>query len=92
MKPRWRAASFLFPNVTRPPGAIFSSMPDSIDKPNFSQGWGIAGFITALAIGAFILAGVIKKNTFHSPNDPLGPAPEAAASHGAAEKAAPEAH
>lgn len=67
-------------------------MSTSSDKPNFSQGWGIAGFITALAVGAFILAGVIKKNTFHSPNDPLGPTPEAAASHGAGEKAAPEAH
>jgi len=66
-------------------------MSNSSDKPNFSQGWGIAGFITALAIGSFILAGVIKKNTFHSPNDPTGPAPEAAASH-APEKAAPEAH
>lgn len=67
-------------------------MSNSTDKPNFSQGWGVAGFITALAIGAFILAGVIKKNTFHSPNDPLGPTPEAAASHAPAEKAASEAH
>lgn len=67
-------------------------MSTSSDKPNFSQGWGVAGFITALAIGAFILAGVIKKNTFHSPNDPLGPAPEAAAAQGAGEKSASEAH
>jgi hypothetical protein len=67
-------------------------MSNSSDKPNFSQGWGVAGFITALAIGAFILAGVIKKNTFHSPNDPTGPTPEAAASHDAAGKAPAGAH
>lgn len=54
-------------------------MTSPSDRPNFSQGWGFAGFITALAVGAWILAGVIKKNTFHSPNDPLGPVPEAAA-------------
>jgi hypothetical protein len=60
-------------------------MTQTSAKPNFSQGWGVAGFITALAIGAFVLAGVIKKNTFHSPNDPTGPA-------AAAEKAAPAGH
>jgi hypothetical protein len=63
-------------------------MTRSSDTPNFSQGWGVAGFITALALGAFILAGVIKKNTFRSPNDPLGPPPAADASHAPAEKAA----
>lgn len=48
-------------------------MSSATGKPNFSQGWGVAGFITALAVGAFVLAGVIKRNTFHSPNDALGP-------------------
>lgn len=67
-------------------------MPDSVDKPNFSQGWGIAGFITALAIGSWVLAGVIKKNTYHSPNDPIGPVPEATAPHAGGEKAATPAH
>ncbi len=56
-------------------------MTASSNRPNFSQGWGFAGFITALAVGLWVLAGVIKKNTFHSPNDPLGPVPEAAAAH-----------
>lgn len=65
-------------------------MSNSSDKPNFSQGWGFAGFITALAVGAWILAGVIKKNTYRSPNDPLGAAPEAAAP--SAEKSATPAH
>lgn len=58
-------------------------MSNTSDNPNFSQGWGVAGFITALAIGAYILAGVIKKNTFHAPNDPIGTAPGAAAAHDA---------
>jgi hypothetical protein len=38
-------------------------------KPNFSQGWGVAGLIMGMAIGAFLLAGFIKSRTFHSPND-----------------------
>ena len=36
---------------------------------NFSQGWPFALFITALAVGSFVLAGVIHKRTFRSPND-----------------------
>ena len=48
------------------------------DSPNFSQGWGIAGLIAAMAVGAFLLAGYIKSTTFHSPNDPLAPAAGAA--------------
>jgi hypothetical protein len=67
-------------------------MSSTSDKPNFSQGWGFAGFITALAIGAWVLAGVIKKNTYHSPNDPTGPVPEAAASHDTGAKTAAPAH
>jgi hypothetical protein len=52
-------------------------MTDSQNRPDFSQGWGVAGFITALAVGAFALAGFIKKSTFHSPNDPTGPSASA---------------
>jgi hypothetical protein len=36
---------------------------------NFSQGWPFALFITALAVGAFVTAGLIHKATFRSPND-----------------------
>lgn len=50
------------------------------DAPDFSQGWGVAGLITAMAVGAFLLAGYIKSTTFRSPNDPTG-APSAAAAH-----------
>ena len=35
----------------------------------FSQGWPFAAFITALAVGAFITAGLIHRATFRSPND-----------------------
>lgn len=55
-------------------------MADRRIEGNFSKGWGTAAFITLLAIGAFALAGVIKKNTFRSPNDTLAPA-AAAESH-----------
>ncbi|MGQ0766650.1 MAG: hypothetical protein ACT4OZ_13410 [Gemmatimonadota bacterium] len=51
----------------------------------FSRGWGFAGFIAMLAIGSFALAGIIKKTTFHSPNDPLG-------GSGSAEKTEQAAH
>lgn len=36
---------------------------------NFSQGWPYALFITALAVGAFVTAGLIHRATFRSPND-----------------------
>lgn len=36
---------------------------------SFSQGWPIALFVTALAVGSFVMAGVIHKRTFRSPND-----------------------
>jgi hypothetical protein len=55
---------------------------------NFSQGWGIATLITAMAVGAFVLAGAINRRTYVPPTDPLAPnsgeshAP--AADHGAA--------
>jgi hypothetical protein len=40
---------------------------------NFSQGWGIAAFITALAVGSFVTAGIIKNNIYHAPRDPSSP-------------------
>jgi hypothetical protein len=36
---------------------------------SFSQGWPIALFVTLLAVGSFVTAGVIHKRTFRSPND-----------------------
>lgn len=38
---------------------------------NFNQGWPVAIFITALAIGLFALAGYINHETYHDPIDPL---------------------
>jgi hypothetical protein len=51
----------------------------------------MAGFITALAIGSYLLAGYIKQSTYHSPNDPTAPSAGGAA-HEAAPAAAGEAH
>jgi hypothetical protein len=42
-------------------------------EANFSQGWGIATLITAMAVGAFVLAGVINKRTYVPPTDPMAP-------------------
>ncbi len=70
-------------------------MSNQTSKPDFSQGWGIAGLITAMAVGAFLLAGYIKSSTYRNPRDQTAPgssaahAPAAAASHDAAP--APEA-
>ena len=36
---------------------------------SFSQGWPMALFITALAVGSFVAAGLYHKRTFRSPND-----------------------
>ena len=47
-------------------------MEDRRIEGNFSQGWGIAAFIVLLAVAAFVTAGVVKRNTFHPPTDPLG--------------------
>jgi hypothetical protein len=63
-------------------------MAPTTDTPNFSQGWPIAGLITAMAVGSFLLAGYIKSTTFRSPNDPTGPAPAAAEHAPATESAA----
>lgn len=40
---------------------------------NFSQGWGIATLVTAMAVGAFVLAGAIKSRTYVPPTDPMRP-------------------
>ena len=47
-------------------------MADHVDKRvegSFSQGWGIAIFITALVVASFVGAGMIHRATFRSPND-----------------------
>jgi hypothetical protein len=36
---------------------------------SFSQGWPIALFVTALAVGSFVTAGLIHKRTFRAPTD-----------------------
>lgn len=58
---------------------------------SFSQGWPFALFITALAVGAFVTAGLIHKRTFRPPTDVTAeyrkdPKPEGAAA-GAEHKA-----
>jgi hypothetical protein len=40
---------------------------------NFSQGWGMALFITLLVVGAFVTAGLIHKRTYRSPRDVTAP-------------------
>lgn len=54
-------------------------MEDRRIEGNFSQGWGIAGLIVLLAVAAFVGAGLLKRNTFHPPTDPLAPASNTAA-------------
>ncbi|MBK6489745.1 MAG: hypothetical protein IPF98_23460 [Gemmatimonadetes bacterium] len=58
-------------------------------EANFSQGWGIAAFVTAMAVGAFVLAGTIKSRTYLPPTDPMAPSSERAAHAPAADHAAP---
>ena len=55
---------------------------------NFSQGWGVALFITLLVAALFTTAGLIHKNTFHHPRDVTAPyknleSPKAAEKKGA---------
>ncbi len=52
-------------------------------EANFSQGWGIATLITAMAVGAFVLAGVINKRTYHPPTDPMSPSTAREEAHAA---------
>jgi hypothetical protein len=56
-------------------------MQDRRVEWNFSQGWVFAGFITALAVAAYITAGVIKSRTYHPPTDPLAPTSGQKAAH-----------
>lgn len=42
-------------------------------EANFSQGWGMAAFITLLVAGAFATAGFIHQKTFHHPRDVTAP-------------------
>lgn len=47
-------------------------MADHVDRRvegSFSRGWPMALFITALAVAAFVGAGMLHKSTFRSPND-----------------------
>ena len=48
-------------------------MAEARKEANFSQGWGVATFITALAIAGFVIAGTIKAKTYHNPTDPTAP-------------------
>lgn len=49
---------------------------------SFAQGWGIAITVLIVAAGLFIGAGMIKRATFHSPNDVLAPSSaESSAAH-----------
>jgi hypothetical protein len=40
---------------------------------NNAQGWGVAAFILALALGCVFTAHYIHERTFRSPNDPAAP-------------------
>jgi hypothetical protein len=40
---------------------------------NNRQGWGVAAFIVALALGLTFTAHYIHERTFRSPNDPAAP-------------------
>jgi hypothetical protein len=40
---------------------------------NNAQGWGVAAFIVALALGCAFTAHYIHERTFRSPNDPAAP-------------------
>ncbi len=62
-------------------------MADRRKDANFSQGWGIAGFITLLVVLAFVVAGTINKRTYGPPTDPLTPNNARAEGHGPATEA-----
>ena len=40
---------------------------------NNAQGWGVAAFIVALALGLTLTAHYIHERTYRSPNDPAAP-------------------
>ena len=48
-------------------------MADRRIEGNFSQGWGVALFVSLLAVGCFVGAFMINRATHHAPTDPLAP-------------------
>jgi hypothetical protein len=48
---------------------------------NFSQGWGIAAFITLLAVAGFVFAFTVNRSSHHSPNDVTAPVAGKAPAH-----------
>ena len=59
---------------------------------NFSQGWPTAIFITLLAVGAFVTAGVIHNRTYRHPRDVTADYQKDGAEHGAPAKGTAPAH
>lgn len=53
---------------------------------NFNQGWGIAAFVTLLAVAGFATAYTMKQRTWHSPNDVTAPTSGGTDSHAPAAK------
>ena len=47
--------------------------PGHVTANNNAQGWGVAAFIVALALGCTFAAHYIHERTFRSPNDPAAP-------------------
>jgi len=47
--------------------------PAHVPANNNAQGWGVAAFIVALALGLTFTAHYIHERTFRSPNDPAAP-------------------
>ena len=70
------------------PGAMLSrthvedDMAARRTDANFSQGWGIAALVTALAVTAFLTAFAINRKTFHPPTDPMSPNQAREEAHG----------
>ena len=58
---------------------------------NFSQGWGVATFITLLAAAGFVTAFMVNRRTHYSPNDITAPV-SGAESHAPAPAAGPVKH
>lgn len=52
----------------------------------FNEGWGIAAFVTLLAVAGFATAYTMKQRTWHSPNDVTAPTSGGADSHAPAAK------
>jgi hypothetical protein len=48
---------------------------------NFNQGWGIAAFITLLAVAGFVTAFAVNRNTHRAPVDVMAPVSGKAESH-----------